>query len=75
MPCSFKKPQVMNAHCALSAQHIHKYAHSDGFKDPYIYAGDFNIKPDSSMYTTLTEGSIELTVSTTTDKLPLSYCR
>ena len=27
--------------------------------DPYIYVGDFNIKPDSSMYRLLTQGSVE----------------
>ena len=28
-------------HCALSAQHLQKYAD----KDPYLLVGDFNIKP------------------------------
>eukprot|EP01036_Dinobryon_divergens_P025797 gene25796-34382_t len=49
MPCSFRKPKLMNAHCALSAQHIHKFAYSDRYSDPYIFCGDFNIKPDSSI--------------------------
>ena len=30
----------MMIHCALSAQHIHKYAKGS----PYVYCGDFNIK-------------------------------
>lgn len=59
MPCMFELPAVMMAHCALSAQHIHKFAGGD----PYIYAGDFNIKPDSSMHQLLTKGSVERTVS------------
>lgn len=37
MPCSFQKPRLMNAHCALSAQHIHKFAYSDRYSDPYIF--------------------------------------
>jgi len=59
MPCMFKLPRVMVAHCALSAQHIQRFAHSEGRQDPFIYCGDFNIKPDSSMYRLLTEGTLE----------------
>jgi hypothetical protein len=44
MPCMFKVPSVMMIHCALSAQHIHKYASSD----PYLLVGDFNIKPGTT---------------------------
>jgi mRNA deadenylase 3'-5' endonuclease subunit Ccr4 len=55
MPCMFRQPQVMNIHCALSAQHIQKFAKGD----PYIFAGDFNIKPDSSMYQLMTTGVID----------------
>ena len=54
MPCMFRTPQVMMIHCALSAQHIHKFANGS----PYVYCGDFNIKPDSTMYNMLTEGRI-----------------
>lgn len=54
MPCMFRTPQVMMIHCALSAQHIHKFA--DG--SPYVYCGDFNIKPDSVMYDVMTRGKI-----------------
>lgn len=46
---------VMVTHCALSAQHIQKFAKND----PFVYVGDFNIKPDSSMYALLTEGTID----------------
>ena len=45
MPCMFKVPSVMMIHCALSAQHIHKYANND----PYVLVGDFNIKPGVSL--------------------------
>jgi hypothetical protein len=31
----------MVIHCALSAQHLHKFANND----PYLLVGDFNIKP------------------------------
>ena len=62
MPCMFQQPRVMVVHCALSAQHIQRFAHSEGHQDPFIYGGDFNIKPDSPMYRTLTEGSLEPSV-------------
>jgi len=55
MPCIFRTPQVMMIHCALSAQHIHKYAAGS----PYVYCGDFNIKPDSPMYSMLTQGKVD----------------
>eukprot|EP01038_Epipyxis_sp_PR26KG_P008906 gene8906-12010_t len=55
MPCMFKLPSVMVTHCALSAQLIQKFAKDD----PYVYTGDFNIKPDSTMYRLLTEGDLE----------------
>jgi len=55
MPCMFKLPSLMMIHCALSAQHIQKKAN----KDPYVFVGDFNIKPDSPMYKMLTEGSVD----------------
>ena len=45
MPCMFKVPSVMMIHCALSAQHIHKYANND----PYVLVGDFNIRPGASL--------------------------
>lgn len=61
MPCMFKYPSVMNVHCALSSQHIRKYSNGD----PFLYLGDFNIKPDSSMYKLITEGTIEVKVSRT----------
>jgi endonuclease/exonuclease/phosphatase family metal-dependent hydrolase len=45
----------MVTHCALSAQHIQRFAKND----PFVYLGDFNIKPDSSMYQLLTQGTLE----------------
>jgi exonuclease III len=59
MPCMFEYPQVMVAHCALVAQHVAKYSGNDAF----ILAGDFNIKPSSSMYELLTTGSLPIDVS------------
>jgi endonuclease/exonuclease/phosphatase family metal-dependent hydrolase len=55
MPCMFDYPQVMVIHCALSAQHIQNYSQGD----PYIFAGDFNVKPTDSMYRLLTQGDID----------------
>jgi endonuclease/exonuclease/phosphatase family metal-dependent hydrolase len=45
----------MMIHCALSAQHIARY--SRGL--PYIFCGDYNIKPDSKMYELLSTGRIQ----------------
>ena len=58
MPCNFKVPPVMTIHSALSAQHIKRFAR----EDPYLFVGDFNIKPGTAQYRMLTEGSIEATV-------------
>ena len=58
MPCIFRIPQVMMIHCALSAQHIHNFA--AGL--PYVYCGDFNIKPDSPMYNLLTNGAVDASI-------------
>jgi endonuclease/exonuclease/phosphatase family metal-dependent hydrolase len=55
MPCSFRKPQVMTIHAALSAQHAERFAGENA----YILGGDFNITPQSSMYALLTQGSME----------------
>jgi 2',5'-phosphodiesterase len=60
MPCMFKFPSVMVTHCALSAQHLQRFAKDD----PYVYTGDFNIKPNSSMYDLLTKGTLEAKVTT-----------
>lgn len=55
MPCMFQYPAVMMIHCALSAQHIQRYA--GGL--PYVFTGDFNIKPKDPMYRLLTQGTID----------------
>jgi mRNA deadenylase 3'-5' endonuclease subunit Ccr4 len=59
MPCMFKLPAVMHIHCALSAQHIQRFAKHD----PFLFVGDFNIKPESSQYELLTKGKLEKNVS------------
>ena len=41
MPCAFRVPAIMTIHCALSTQHLQKFAKDD----PYLLVGDFNIKP------------------------------
>lgn len=55
LPCMFKVPSVMMIHCALASQYIAKYAKND----PYIFTGDFNIKPTDIMYQLLTQGNVE----------------
>ena len=55
MPCLYQTPPVMVIHAALCAQHIQRTAAGC----PYVLAGDFNIKPSSSMYTLLTTGKME----------------
>lgn len=55
MPCNFRRPSFMNAHCALTAQHIQRYANNL----PYILCGDFNIKPGSSSHSLLLNGNID----------------
>jgi 2',5'-phosphodiesterase len=54
MPCAFRKPPMMMIHCALSAHHLHEFAQGD----PYVFAGDFNIKPQGAMYNLLTLGKV-----------------
>lgn len=54
MPCMFMMPSVMVTHCALSAQHLQRFAG----EDPHVFLGDFNIKPSSSMYHLLTAGTL-----------------
>jgi len=55
MPCRFRQPRMMNIHCSLVAEHICKWAKND----PYILAGDFNIKPSSTMYSLLRTGELD----------------
>ena len=51
----FQCPPVMTIHCALSTQFIQRFAGNL----PYIFVGDFNIKPNSSTYNLLTQGTME----------------
>jgi 2',5'-phosphodiesterase len=66
MPCKFRMPEVMTIHASLATQHLQKLARGR----PYIFAGDFNIKPDSNTYKLLTEGTIESNESTKSDIPP-----
>lgn len=54
MPCAFYDPPMMTIHSALSAQHAHAVA--DGL--PYVYMGDFNLKPGDGGYRLLTNGEL-----------------
>lgn len=55
MPCTFYCPPVMTIHCDMAAKAVQSYA--DGL--PYILAGDWNIKPQDSMYQLLTSGDMD----------------
>jgi len=62
MPCAFYDPPLMTIHCALAAQRarwVAKRATGGEGCLPYILTGDFNIKPHSTMYRLLTEGSLK----------------
>jgi 2',5'-phosphodiesterase len=59
MPCIFKIPSVMTIHSALAAQHVQRFAKSD----PYLFLGDFNIKPADAMYRMLTQGKLDSKVA------------
>ena len=45
----------MVTHAALAAQRAHSFANGN----PFVLAGDFNFKPDSSIYALLTTGHLE----------------
>tara|TARA_R100001163_G_C5068292_1_gene208346 strand:- start:2626 stop:3768 length:1143 start_codon:yes stop_codon:yes gene_type:complete len=55
MPCDFTRPNVMTLHSYYSALTIQKWAHKQGVKN-IIFAGDFNIKPDSPQYKAIIQG-------------------
>ena len=55
MPCMFRYPDVMTIHAALSAQQVQQFA--DGH--PYVFCGDFNIKPGDVQYRLLLEGQLD----------------
>mmetsp|Transcript_11091 Transcript_11091/g.31889 ORF Transcript_11091/g.31889 Transcript_11091/m.31889 type:complete len:235 (+) Transcript_11091:469-1173(+) len=55
MPCAFYAPQVMTIHSEMAAKHVQMLAGTN----PYILAGDFNIKPIDPMYQLLTTGRLD----------------
>lgn len=55
MPCKFTNLPFMSVHASLSAKNIHKFANGT----PYIFAGDFNLKPCSAQYDLLTTGKMD----------------
>lgn len=55
MPCVYYNPSVMAIHSCLATQHLQRLAQSK----PYIFAGDFNIRPTEIVYKFLTTGQIK----------------
>ena len=64
MPCSFWDLRIMAIHADLAVRHVQRVAASsaddsgDSKSRPYLFAGDFNIKPDDSIYKLLTTGEL-----------------
>lgn len=54
MPCAFWWPGVMLIHSAMAVQRVQRLARGD----PCVLAGDFNIRPEGSMYRLITTGSL-----------------
>jgi mRNA deadenylase 3'-5' endonuclease subunit Ccr4 len=52
MPCDFREPSVMHIHTSMVLRTVKKLTG----KLPYILAGDFNLKPTSTMYQMITKG-------------------
>jgi 2',5'-phosphodiesterase len=71
MPCCYFAPPVMTIHVDLAAAHVQRLATSKNNNNgsnesssqptslPYILAGDWNIKPNSSSYRLLTTGQMD----------------
>ena len=62
MPCAFYAPPVMNIHSELAAKRVQDLASKNAETEkalPYIFAGDFNILPDSPDYNLLTTGKLD----------------
>jgi mRNA deadenylase 3'-5' endonuclease subunit Ccr4 len=68
IPCVMDHPAVMMIHCALTGQHIQQYAlaqaqlvSTDSSKAdvslPYIFCGDFKVRPTEPMYQLMTTGN------------------
>jgi len=58
MPCAFYAPMIMTIHSEMAARHVQDISKSHG-SIPYLLAGDFNIKPQDSMYKLLTSGLLD----------------
>lgn len=56
MPCAYYAPQVMTIHTDLAARRVQSVVGPDM---PYVFAGDWNIKPSSSSYRLLTTGVLD----------------
>merc|ERR1740123_7062 len=52
MPCKFWNQPLMNAYAALLVQIVQKTAQDV----PYVFAGDFNLQPDSETYAKISQG-------------------
>lgn len=61
MPCIFQIPAIMSIHCSLSAKYIQDLSKRQD-NIPFIFCGDFNIKPDSQQYKLLTNGTLDTNV-------------
>lgn len=69
MPCAFFAPAVMNIHSEMAAKRVQDlaaqtYKKIHGVEEtektiPHIFAGDFNIMPDSPHYKLLTTGKLD----------------
>jgi len=55
MPCAYYAPKVMTIHSEMAARHVQTLAGDV----PYVFAGDWNIKPYSTSYMLLTTGLID----------------
>lgn len=56
MPCMFWLPSMMVLHTALACQHVQKLA-GDA---PFVFAGDFNFKPEEACYKLVTQGELDV---------------
>lgn len=57
MPCDFMKWTVMTLHSYYSSMIVQEWATQNGITS-FVFAGDFNIKPDSPQYKFLTQGEV-----------------
>ena len=52
MPCNFTNPSLMLIHSSMACKLLAKFADTN----PYVFAGDFNLKPCDPGYKMITEG-------------------